>query len=433
MALEFVNDAISLSGLTGSRLKCEVIGQYYPFWWNITSGGPRANHQWPTAIVELDAATGEVYIEETNETILGSSGHALNLKCSSQNTQNLKVVLIERDADCYKHLKQVMAKRWGNIDIGLAEGLKTNNRSNIYMLNAELEDAVNTIDKLNLGNALFFFDPLRSTEYQTIEKVASKRIKTYYKKGTEFIIFVFTSDWFLGRDDFSGLPITVDGTVWSAEQRRTVSEADALFGDKEWHELILRDDPIDVRENSLIELYRDRLHRWFRYILPMPFNPKEKQIFHLILCSNFEIGVRATRNFYCGITHNLEYAPDNTIAFNKFKTLHPVVFQGLGRNKRPTQWRILWCTITGHEEGICDYLCSDVADIEPNEAKRQESLEWLETEGYIEQQNSVAAWKLPIKQYKLNWPKIKDKLGIDPPPALKPLSLKPLSLKEISQ
>ena len=74
MSLEFVGDAISLSGLTGSRLKCEVIGLYYPFWWNITSGGPSANNSWPTAIVELDAATGEVYIKDTKETILGSSG-----------------------------------------------------------------------------------------------------------------------------------------------------------------------------------------------------------------------------------------------------------------------------------------------------------------------------------------------------------------------
>ena len=41
MALEFINDAISLSGLTGSKLKSEIISEYYPFWWNITSGGDR--------------------------------------------------------------------------------------------------------------------------------------------------------------------------------------------------------------------------------------------------------------------------------------------------------------------------------------------------------------------------------------------------------
>jgi len=66
MALGFMKDAICLSGLTGSKLKCDVIGEYYPFWWSITSGGQRANYGYPTAIVELDAATGEVYIEDTD-------------------------------------------------------------------------------------------------------------------------------------------------------------------------------------------------------------------------------------------------------------------------------------------------------------------------------------------------------------------------------
>ena len=182
MGLDFVQDAISLSSLTGSKLKCEVIGQYYPFWWNITSGGERANHDWPTAIVELDAATGEVYIKDTNETILGSSGHALDLKCSDPNTRKLKVILVEKDADCYGHLKKVISRRWNNVDIKLAEGPIYYNSSNVYLLNMELERALNTIEKISLGNALFFFDPLRSVEYQAIEKVAQKRIKTYFNE-----------------------------------------------------------------------------------------------------------------------------------------------------------------------------------------------------------------------------------------------------------
>jgi len=41
--LEFVGDAITLSGLTGTKLKCDVIGEYYPFWLNIMSGEPSAN------------------------------------------------------------------------------------------------------------------------------------------------------------------------------------------------------------------------------------------------------------------------------------------------------------------------------------------------------------------------------------------------------
>ncbi|GAI94047.1 unnamed protein product, partial [marine sediment metagenome] len=221
-------------------------------------------------------------IKDTKEIILGSSGHALDLKCSDPNTKKLKVVLVEKDGACYSHLKNVIHRRWGNVNIKMAEGPIWFNQSNIYLLNMELDRALNTIEKISLGNALFFFDPLRSVEYQVIEQVAKKRIKTYYKTGTEFIIFIFTSDWFLGRDDFAGLPTTIDKATWSEAEKMTVSDADALFGNTEWRDQILNSHPIDERENCLIELYRNRLHKWFRYILPMPFNPKTKQIFHLI-------------------------------------------------------------------------------------------------------------------------------------------------------
>ena len=73
-----------------------MIGEYYPFWWSITSGGPSRNYQYPTAIVELNAATGEVYIKDTKQTVLGSAGHALELKLNYPHTENLKVILIEK-------------------------------------------------------------------------------------------------------------------------------------------------------------------------------------------------------------------------------------------------------------------------------------------------------------------------------------------------
>ena len=245
MALEFYQDAICLSGLTGSKLKCQILGEYYPFWWNITSGGGRKNYDWLTTIVELDAATGEAYIKETGEIILGSSGHALELKCCNPNTRKLKVILVEKDNDCYNRLKKVIGRRWGNIDVKLAEGQIYYNSSNIYLLNKELDEALDCITKIPLGNALFFFDPLRSVQYQAIEKVTSKRIKTFYKEGTELIIFVFTSDWFLGRDDFVALPSNSNSSSWSSQEKETVIEADALFGDKYWHDEILNDSPID--------------------------------------------------------------------------------------------------------------------------------------------------------------------------------------------
>lgn len=424
MPLDFVGDAISLSGLTGTKLKCDVIGEYYPFWWGITSGGPRQEHRFPTAIVELDAATGEVYVKDVKETVLGSAGHTLELKTSGSRTENLKVVLIEKHLGCYSRLKKVIRRRWPTIPVGEAEGPILSNTTNIYLLNQTLDDALERIEELELGNALFFFDPLRSVEYVTIEKVASKRISTFYKTRTEFFIFLFTSDWFLGRDDFASLPCAPKESVWNEKERETVSEADSLFGHKEWRSQILTNNPIEERERTLVELYKDRLRRWFRYVLPLPFNPKENQIFHLILCSNFETGVRATRSFYSSKTGNPRYSPNNAEAFGRFRGLHPEIFRGLSGGRRPLQWRVLWTTITQHEEGICDCMCSDLRGIEQDLQKSQGLLEWLEEKGYLNPVSIENAWGSSIKQYKLNWVFIKEKLGVDPPPPLQPLSPK---------
>ena len=122
----------------------------------------------------------------------------------------------------------------------------------------DLDSALSCIEKVKLGNALFFFDPLRSVEYRTIEKVASNRIRTYYRTGTEFIIFVFTSDWFLGRGDFNCLPTTVNENIWSIEEKRAVSEADAMFGNMEWRGRILNNEPIYERMRWTPSLGHDR-------------------------------------------------------------------------------------------------------------------------------------------------------------------------------
>ena len=433
MALEFEGDAISLSGLTGSKLKSEIIAEYYPFWWNITSGGDKANHNWATAIVELDAATGEMYIKDTNETILGSAGHALSLRCENKNTRKLTIILIEKDSACYSHLKNVIRRRWPMVDIGRAEGPLYRNRPNIYLMNVELEDAIDTISQIDLGNSMFFFDPLRGVSFETIEKVVRSRIKTYYQTGTEFILFVFTSDWFLGRDDFAALPKTTNEESWSDAELHTVEEADALFGHKVWRSKILCEKPIHEKEIDFIDLYKIYLHKWFRYVLPMPFNPKAKQVFHLILCSNFEVGVRATKGFFCERTNNPDYKPDNSIAYRNFRNKHSEIYTGLKGNQRPKQWRVLWGTITGHEEGYCDYLCRDFEGIEPDEQKRKELLEWLANEGYLIPCKADNPWDIEITQYKVNWDVVKADLGIESPKPLEPLSLRRTSLKEISQ
>ena len=433
MALEFVQDAISLSGLTGSKLKSEIIAEYYPFWWKITSGGARRNYRWATAIVELDAATGEMYIKDTDEIILGSAGHALSLKCDNRNARKLTIILVEKDLDCFSHLRNVIGRRWPMVNVSEAEGPLQSNRSNIYLMNVELEDAVNTISQIDLGNSLFFFDPLRSVPFETIEKVARSKIKSYYQTGTEFILFVFTSDWFLGRGDFAALPKTTNGDNWSDAELHAVEEADALFGHEGWRSKILCEKPIHEKETDFIDSYKVCLRKWFRYVLPMPFNPKGKQVFHLILCSNFEAGVRATRGFFCERTGNPGYKPDNNTAYRTFHSKHGEIYEGLRGNQKPKQWRILWRTITGHEEGYCDCLCRDLEEIEPDGQQRQRLLEWLANKRYLIPFESSNPWNIEITQYQVNWDIVSAELGIESPNPLEPLSLRRTSLKEIGK
>jgi len=372
--------------------------------------------------VELNAATGEVYIKDTKQTVLGSAGHALELRANNPHTENLKVVLIEENADCYTHLKKVVKRRWPNIPIEDAEGPTSSNSTDVYLLNMELDDALKTIEDIRLGNSLYFFDPLRSVQYEVITKVASERMKTFFKTGTEFFIFLFTSDWFLGRDDFAPLPSALEESAWNEEEKRTVSEADALFGNQEWRGHILNKNPIEHKERVLVELYKNRLRRWFRYVLPLPFNPKEDQFFHLILCSNYEAGIRATKNFYAAKTGNPKYSPDNPSAFRRFRRLHPEIFRGIGGRTRPLQWRVLWKIIAQHEEGMCDCMCKDLRNIEPYPRNTQLLLDWLEEKGYVNRVEIENVWDSSIKQYRLNWKVVKEILGVDPPPSLRPLS-----------
>lgn len=433
MALEFVGDAISLSGLTGSKLKSQIISQYYPFWWNITSGGPSNNFTWDTAIIELNAATGEMYIKDTKEIALGSAGHAMDLKCKNTYTNNLKIILVEEDGDCYGRLKNVINRRWPRINTAISEGPLQHNDSNIFLFKEPLDRVIDLLERIRLGNSLFFFDPLRSVSYQKIEKVASRRIKRYFQTGTEFIIFVFTSDWFLGRDGFVGLPTTTNESEWSESENNTVTEADDLFGNKHWRTLILNDNPIYEREQAFIGLYRQVLHKWFRYVLPMPFNPKDNQVYHLILCSNYETGVRATRGFFCDITRNPDYKPNNRQALTYFQARHSDLFENIGGNRKPKQWQILWRTIANHEEGICDCMCRDVEGIEKNVEERVKLIDWLVSAGYFKVCSNDNPWNASTTQHIVDWEVVKRLLGVNPPRDLEPLSLRPTSLWELSQ
>lgn len=432
--LGFVGDAICLSGLTGTKLKCDVLGQYYPFWWSITSGGQSREHRNPTAIIELNAATGEVYIEDTKETTLGSAGHALELKANTPETDYLKIVLVEENADCYAHLKNVIRRRWCNIPIDEIEGSFESNSTNIYLLNMGLDNALNAIEELYLGNSIYFFDPLRSVKYEVIEKVANRRIRSFFKTGTEFIIFLFTSDWFLGREDFAPLPRSQEEKTWTEKEKETVLEADSFFGNREWRGYVLNNKSVEEKQRILVDLYKNRLHKWFRYVLPLPFNPKEDQIFHLMLCSNYEIGIRMTKSAYSKMTDNPKYAPDRKKALEKFQNSHPETLRTLRKRQRvPLQWRILWSILKLHEGGICDCLCRDLRKIEPHIQRINGTLTWLAEKGYLEKVNIENAWDASINQYKLRWEFIKEELGIDPPHPLKPISQEQLGILEDTQ
>jgi three-Cys-motif partner protein len=399
---------------------------YYPFWWKITSGGRTGEYEKPTAIVEMNAASGEVFIEDIGETILGSAGQALNLKIDHLNDDNiktdqLKIVLVEEDAQCYSHLKNVIGRRWPQIEISDAEASPQLNCSNIYLLHNSLDQALEKIEEIQLGNAIFYFDPLRGVDWATIERVASERLKGAFQTGTEFIIFLFTSDWFLGRKDFAPLPLTMETNSWTPEEKASVLEADRLFGSQNWRSAILVDKSKEEREKILIDLYINKLHRWFRYILPMPFNPKKNQLFHLILCSNYEAGVNRTRSAYTSKTLNLPYKPDNRQAYGKFIVFHPETTKNLTGVRKPLEWKLLWKAIKNHEGGICDCYCRDFQD-DSYPAGIQLALKWLQDRDYLQTIEIENAWQSPINRYRLNWEVIKRNLNVSCPSQLEPLS-----------
>jgi hypothetical protein len=157
----------------------------------------------------------------------------------------------------------------------------------------------------------------------------------------------------------------------------------------------------------------------------MPFKPKPSQLFHLILCSNHEAGVRATRDFYSSKTENPKYSPDNGVAFTFFRKLHPELWDSITGNERPLQWKMLWAVIRNHEEGICDAYCRDFQEMRVPLWARRESLNWLEKKGYIKKFKIEYPWSgmSPLNQrFILNWTIVKEKLRIDSPLNLVPLS-----------
>ena len=425
--MNFHEDAIVLSGETGTKLKCEILGGYYPTWWGITSGGAVRNYGLSTAIVELNAGTGLDYIEDARETILGSSGHALKLKLENPNASKLKIILVEEDSSCYEHLKNVTGRMWPQLKVKEAEGLFNENKTGVYLLHKNLIQAENDIGSIPLGNSLFFFDPLLFTPWSEIEKVARGRIHSYYRTQTEFIVFLFTSDWFRGRKtiNLSPIPKSAEENSWTTDARNSVLKMDDLFGNQDWRPTILTPEEEEKRMNRLVEAYRTRLHKWFRYVLPLPFKPKENQLYHLFMCSNYERGVGITKGFYVKYTSNSPPTYDSAVVYSKFKNIHPETTTGLSGNKRPIQWKFLWTIVRNHDQGLCDIRCQDFREIEEDWKSRLKVLEWLELNGYLKMiPHFTDAWHGIPPLYVLNWDVVTERLDVKPPPALVPLEPK---------
>ncbi len=423
---DFHDDAIILSGPTGTKLKSRIIGKYYLHWWNITSGGNAKEHQYSTAIIELNAATGEDYIKDTGEVILGSSGHALELKLSGMEKTNLFVILVEEDQECFKRLQNVILRRWPDTKLkAIAPSVVVSNKGTLLLLNQNLKQALKSTGEANLGNCIYFFDPLLYTPFSEVSQMADYRIRNFYQTRTEFILFVFTSDWFNGRNSLglSALPESYEAQ-WTSEERKTIEKADSLFGDLQWRKSLISKAPVNEKIDTFVEEYSKRLHRWFRYVLPLPFEPKPGQFYHLFFTSNYEAGIRITKKFYTDFTGNTPQNAESTPTYKIFKRMHGAesLFFGLKLKERPLEWKILWDIIKNHEEGLCDIDSPNLVKMEKDVTTRQAALEWLEENDYIVPlYNLNLKWEFHPQIYKLNWEKIEYALDVKPPQKLEPL------------
>src|SRR5207245_9025823 len=101
------------------------------------------------------------------------------------------------------------------------------------------------------------------------------------------------------------------------------AKIDDLVGNYDWRLNLIRNESAKELLLRLVSLYMLRLHHWFRYVLPLPFEPKTGQTYHLFVCSNYEAGIRITRDFYTASTGNPRYSPDHKSAYSKFRSLHP--------------------------------------------------------------------------------------------------------------
>lgn len=415
--LDFKENAIVLSGITGTKIKSNILGSYYQIWWKITSGGSSREHRFETAIVEMNSATGEVYIEDIKQKIFGSSGHALKLKGDNSNASKLNVILVEEHDGCFSRLQNVIKKHWPEINYSFYP--PSLEKDWVYLLRKP-DEVIEILDQYKIGIALFFFDPLLYTTWNEIEEIAKRRIRRYYQIGTEFLIFNFTSDWFKGRGEWDPLPNHTNEKEWTKGELLSVRRCDMMFGNLLWQKYLLRPGTYKNKIEMMVKLYKRRLQKWFRYVLPMPFEPKPGQMYHIFQCSNYEAGVSITRQLYTKFTGNEDPEIDNKKAYKKFLQLHPE--KQVKWPKRPDEWKILWNIIKNHHDGLCDSHCKELIEKQVDPTLRINALKWLKSKGYLDEifpRSKV--WKDPPTSYKLNWRKIQENFNINPLPELIPL------------
>jgi len=229
--------ALKLSGYTGTVLKTEVIAEYYSFWQRVTSGGSPRRHMNPTFIIDMNAGSGLLRVEEDPQIVIyGSAGHALELKFDSGKTisANLTIMLVEEDTGIRDGLMEVIRTKWPEAALShTGDGRYQSSDGRVTLFKSARDLMKHTEDGAISGNCLFLFDELLATEWTILDNIASARVSRPYKTGTEFLLFFFTSDWITGRHsellDIDPLPTTRNMNQWSGGQNEAAMVADRLY------------------------------------------------------------------------------------------------------------------------------------------------------------------------------------------------------------
>ncbi len=447
MGLEFKDKAIILSGVAGTRLKTGVLGNYYYFWHKVQSGGEKRHYRYPTSIVDLNAGTGLIYIKEEDEIILGSAGHALDLKYMTPEigSNNLSIYLVEAHPQCRQFLIENMEERWDirlNSQDDLDHPLLTNGR--VWLFESEEHFLRFTGGGSMIERGLFLFDPLLAPEYRIIEGVARHRIRVPFQIRTEFLLFFFTSDWVSGRTGFAPLPRFADEANWTEEEEETAKQADAVFGDRTW--LTITSSGLDDGhiQNALLDAYVQKMMKWFRFVMPVPFQPKTEQIYHLLCCSNYDVGINAIKSNWAhlvsmhkGMLVQSGVTTHANSIFPNFRELHPDLIRSLPAGKRrPIEWRILWKIAKSFVDGTADSRDRSLLEITEIQTELDSFLSWLANENYLEIITDIPwAWEgyEEVPRYRAAYDVLSDMLGLAPPILMEPLTSDALAFHRCSQ